>query len=354
VEIAMIERPDTLSPNASAIIRGMSFDAETKKQRAFSFGDIERELADPRVFSWIDVQAADISALNDVLGILAIDLVLVSHFDRPEILPRIIERGDCLAFYLYEIVNPESYLDTSRELEEIELARAIVVLGASYIITFHRRRVDAVEYVHRTCEENFQLAGATPNFVAFLLMNRCLYDYAHLNLANDNYLDMLEESVLLGDYHETAERIGVAAANILALKRVTTSLHIVLMLLATKRSRFVSDAARGSYGDLLGNAGAVRASIDSSRDLLDGILGRIQADAANRTSDIARVLTVVSTIILPLSLIAGIYGMNFHYMPELETAQGYFVVLAAMAILAGALLVAFWRLGWLGSERPKP
>jgi magnesium transporter len=226
------------------------------------------------------------------------------------------------------------------------------VLGHDYIITYHRRPLEAVDYVKATCAANFELVGESPNFIAFLFLHRCLYDYSHLNLANDNFLDLLEEAALAGDHERQAAQICVAGSNILTLKRLTTSLHIVLMLMATKRSPFVSDAARASYNDMLQNAASVRASIDSSRDMLDGVVGSIQADAANRTSEIARVLTVVSTIILPLTLIAGIYGMNFENMPELKTETGYFVVVGVMVALAAILLGIFWWLGWFG--RPTP
>jgi magnesium transporter len=84
---------------------------------------------------------------------------------------------------------------------------------------------------------------------------------------------------------------------------------------------------------------------------LDGIVGNIQAGAANKTNEIARVLTVVSAIILPLTLIAGIYGMNFQNMPELKSERGYFIVLSIMAVVAIILLTIFWRLGWIGTGR---
>jgi magnesium transporter len=100
---------------------------------------------------------------------------------------------------------------------------------------------------------------------------------------------------------------------------------------------------------MLRNALAIREAVDSSRDLLDGILSGVQAAAANRTSEIARVLTVVSSIMLPLTLLAGIYGMNFDNMPELKWELGYFGVLGAMAALGLALVGVFWRLGWLGT-----
>jgi magnesium transporter len=179
-----------------------------------------------------------------------------------------------------------------------------------------------------------------------------LYDYAHLNLANDNFLDALEADVLTGNKAELASKISTAGFNILTLKKLAASLHIVLMQLVSKRSPFVSDEARGSFGEMIQNTIAVRAAIDSSRDLLDGVVRSVQARAASRTSEIARLLTVVSTVILPLTLIAGIYGMNFENMPELRSKSGYFVVLAFMGILACFLMIGFWRLGWLG-DKPK-
>jgi hypothetical protein len=149
----------------------------------------------------------------------------------------------------------------------------ILVLGTDYVITYHRRRLDAVDQVKATCVDSFQLAGKTPGFIAFLFLQRCLYDYAHLNLANDNYLDLLEGEPAAGGRGGVPESVGIAARNILTLKKLAASLHIVLMLLGTKRSRFVSDEGRNSFLEMLRNALAIREAIDSSRDLLDGILG---------------------------------------------------------------------------------
>jgi magnesium transporter len=334
--------------NREAVFHGVSFDPKRQTARAFTHEGLAEELRDPDVFSWIDIQGPDIGALNDVLRRLDLDLVLVSHFDAPEVLPRIVERSDCLAFYLYEVESPERHLDTRQGLAELVFHRLILVLGADYVITYHRRSLEAVDHVKATCVESFKLAGRTPGFIAFLFLQRCLYDYAHLNLANDNFLDYLEEGVLRGS-PALAEQISISGRNILTLKKLAASLHIVLMLLATKRSPFVSPEARAFFNEMLQSAASVRAAVDSSRDLLDGILASVQAAAASRTSEIARVLTVISGILLPLTVITGIYGMNFEHMPELRWPRGYFYVLAGMAGLAGGLLLAFRRLGWIGT-----
>lgn len=343
---------DTLQEKDKVRFHAVSFDPTARTCHVFSREELDRELDNPNVFSWIDIEASDIGVLNDVLASLEIDLVLLSHFDEPEILPRIVERSDCLAFYLYEIVNPERHLDTSHKLAEIDFARMIIVLGAHFVITYHRGNLDAVEHVKQTCEESFLLAGKTPGFIVFLFIQRCLYDYAHLNLANDNYLDLLESGVLANSHEVLAAQASVSGLNILTLKKLAASLHIVLMTIVTKKNKFISDEARESFGQMIQNAIAVRAAIDSSRDLLDGIISALSANAANRTSEIARVLTVVSAIFLPLTLIAGIYGMNFQNMPELHWSMSYFFVLGFMALLALILLLVFLRLGWVGRVKP--
>ncbi|HET7747609.1 MAG TPA: magnesium transporter CorA family protein, partial [Vicinamibacteria bacterium] len=332
------------------VFHGVSFNAKEHTTRSFTRADLDRELNDPAVFSWIDIQAPDIAPLNDVLRRWNIDLRLVSHFEEPEILPRIVERSDSLAFYLYEIEDPERHLDTSQGLSEIAFARMILVLGSDFVITYHRGRLDAVDEVKSTAEESFRLVGKSPAFVAFLFLQACLYDYAHLNLANDNALDRVQDRVGAGEADGVEEAIAIAGTNILTLKKLVASIHIVLMRLATKRSPFISNEARASFNDMLQNATAVRAAVDSSRDLLDGIVGSLQAAAAARTSDIARVLTVISGILLPLTVITGIYGMNFEHMPELRWPFGYFGVLALMAGVATGLLLVFRRLGWIGAR----
>lgn len=336
------------------LFHGVSFDTRDHTTRGFDRGALDAELANPDVFSWIDIQGPDIKALNEVLGHLDIDLVLSSHFDTPEVLPRIVERNDCLAFYLYEIEEPERHLDISHGLSEIEFHRLILVLGTDWVITFHKHSLDAVDYVKGACAESFRLAGKTPGFIAFLFLQRCLYDYAHLNLANDNFIDVLEEGVLQGSHEVLAEKISVAGRNILTLKKMVASVHIVLMLLAHKRSPFVSSEARASFAEMLQNALSIRAAVDSSRDLLDGVLAAVHAAAANRTSEIARVLTVLSGVLLPLTVITGIYGMNFEVMPELRHPYGYQLALGFMAVLAVGLFLGFRRLGWIGTGRSRP
>jgi magnesium transporter len=86
---------------------------------------------------------------------------------------------------------------------------------------------------------------------------------------------------------------------------------------------------------------------ESYRDLVGSLFDIHFSVVANRTNDVMKTLAVLSAIILPLSLIAGIYGMNFEYMPELKSPVGYFATLAVMALIGIVLMIYFWRRGWI-------
>lgn len=336
-------------------MHAIGFHRGDQSVRPFEVADLEAKLADSEHIAWIDIQDPDIAPLNAILRRIGIDRVQLGHFDEPEVLPRIIEHEKCLVFNLYEIADPECHLDTSHGLRELEVHRLLLIIGSGFVLTYHRLPLDVVDHVKATCADSFRRWGRTPGFIMFLFLQRCLYDYANLNLANDNYLDHLEDELVTGDPRELARGVSVASGNILTLKKLAASLHIVLMLLGTKRSVFVSDEARASYQEMNQNVVAVRAAIDSSRELLSGVLGAVQARATQRTGEIARVLTVVSAIVLPLTLITGIYGMNFENMPELRWTHGYFWLLGALAGTAAILIGIFWKLGWFSNRlRPPP
>ncbi|NJL83995.1 MAG: hypothetical protein HC890_15660 [Chloroflexaceae bacterium] len=93
--------------------------------------------------------------------------------------------------------------------------------------------------------------------------------------------------------------------------------------------------------------------VENDRELAANILDLYQSALANRMNEIMKVLTIIATIFIPLTFIAGVYGMNFENMPELHTRNGYFVVLGMMAILGFGMFAWFIRKGWLSRSRKK-
>jgi magnesium transporter len=87
--------------------------------------------------------------------------------------------------------------------------------------------------------------------------------------------------------------------------------------------------------------------IDANKQILDGLTNLYYATQGQRMNEIMKILTVVSAIFIPLTFIAGVYGMNFTHMPELQYTYGYYVVISGMFLMGISLLIFFWKRGWL-------
>lgn len=103
--------------------------------------------------------------------------------------------------------------------------------------------------------------------------------------------------------------------------------------------------------DLYDHTFRIGETIDVERDLASSTMEAYLSVVANRTNDIMKVLTIISTVLLPMNFIAGVYGMNFRNMPEIEWHYGYAYAVALMLLFAGTMLIGFWRKGWLGQSR---
>lgn len=327
------------------------FNAQTKEADPIDSLRFEALWKESSGFFWIDINNPDITALSEFLSSMGIPCVWTDHFTSPEILPHLHDTTTAISFYLYDIQNAESLGDTSKDLHEFVHVPLLVILATRFVITYHHESIDLINYIKRDYISNFKLAGKTPGFLAFLLFQHALYNYARLNLMNDNFLDDLEFGLITGNPSDNIPRISTAGYNILTLKKLNANLHIILLMLVSKKSYCISEEARQAFEIILDETISIRASVDSSRDLLDSIIGSIDAEASRKTSEIIRVLTITSCIFMPLTLITGIYGMNFHLIPGLDWDYGFYAAITGMLGLAAGFLYLLRRLGWLGEVR---
>lgn len=182
--------------------------------------------------------------------------------------------------------------------------------------------------------------------------------YSLIDTIVDGYysvLDTLENEVLA--IEDTLYRNGAhlpAKAKIFKLKRLVNDFkHRVLPLREAvtrfyrAESELIDQSNRLYFRDLVDHVAQILDTLDNQRDLLANMEAYYQAEAANRLNNVMRLLTVISTIFIPLSFIAGVYGMNFDNMPELHTTYGYFILLGIMFCLMITMLVWFRVKKWI-------
>jgi magnesium transporter len=105
------------------------------------------------------------------------------------------------------------------------------------------------------------------------------------------------------------------------------------------------------YRDIYDHIGRVTDLAENYRDLITGALDAYLSVVSNRLNEIMKVLTIFSAIMLPLTFIAGVYGMNFDNIPELHTRYGYYGVWVVMIAITTGMLLMFWKRGWIGKQR---
>jgi len=181
--------------------------------------------------------------------------------------------------------------------------------------------------------------------------------YALVDVLVDNYfivledieeeIEKLEESVLETQDSKIKSRIHMLKKELLVIRKSIAPLREAISRLSKTDSLFVSENTAIYIRDLYGHTIQIMDVVESFRDLLNGLQDLFISEVSFKMNQVMQVLTIVSTIFIPLTFLAGIYGMNFENIPELHWQHGYFMLLALMFAILMALLFFFKRKNWL-------
>jgi magnesium transporter len=230
-------------------------------------------------------------------------------------------------------------------------------VGANYVVTFLEDPGDCFEPVRRRLRESDGLIrrrGA--DYLAYALLDAAVDAYFPLLEQFGERLETLEDDVILRPEPAVVARIHDAKQDLRVLRRILWPLREAMNELARDQSKLVGDEARVYFRDLYDHTVQLIDLVETYREMGSDLTDLYLSALSNRMNEIMRVLTIIATIFMPLSFVVGIYGMNFDTsasrwnMPELRWAFGYPAVLTLTAVIAGGMLVFFYRRGWLGRQ----
>lgn len=160
-------------------------------------------------------------------------------------------------------------------------------------------------------------------------------------------IEELEDAVVTTPRPETVREIHQLKREVILLRKAVWPLREVIGALERRESRLISETVVVYLRDLYDHTIQVIDTIEASRDMLAGMLDVYLSSISNRMNEVMKFLTIIGTIFIPLTFIAGLYGMNFQNMPELHWQWGYYACLFLMTIVAVFLLLYFKRKRWL-------
>lgn len=264
-------------------------------------------------------------------------------------IPKVEDFGD----YVQLVMHGVREEDVDGRDVPLALAEIDVIIGRNFLITHaHDETACAVAPVLAEVQRNGRLLKKGPAWVAHSIIDRMVDEYLPVVNRFEAQITEIEDTILEGtmqdDERATMRRILRIKRSLQMLRRTTISQREILLRLARAEFDEIPREALPFYRDIYDHFTRVTEMVDGYRELATGLIEAHFSIQSQQMNEIMKRLTLISTIMLPLTLIAGIYGMNFKKVfPELDWEYGYFYALGLMATVAGGIFTWFKRRRWL-------
>ena len=231
--------------------------------------------------------------------------------------------------------------------DRLELRELNIFLGKNYLVTVHSRPIRAIATASRLWHEWTDRAEQGAGLLAYLLIDGIVDDYLPLLDIMSDRMDDLEDSIF-GEWRaEAIEEIFSIKKKLLYLRRAITPLRDVFNMLLRREQPIFPRETHVYFQDVFDHLIRVADTIDTLRDMLGSTMDAYLSVSGNRMNKVMKRLTSISTILMSVTLIAGIYGMNFALMPELRWRYGYVFALGSMVVVGLALYVYLKKIKWI-------
>lgn len=252
--------------------------------------------------------------------------------------------------YLFIVVHGINHVVESDVVETAELA---FFLGRNFVVSNHSFPLYSVEAVRQKVESDGPPMRHGADFLAHALIDALVDNVLPTIDRIDEAADAIEEEIVRNPQKSTIEAIMKLKRSTLRIHRVMAPQREVLNRLSRGEFPLIREAAQIFYRDIYDHVARIEDLNQTLRDRADYALATYLSSVANRQNEVMKVLSIVAAIFLPLTLVAGIYGMNFENMPELKVPWAYFAVLGFMGIVIIGVIWWFWVRNWIGWGRKR-
>jgi magnesium transporter len=318
-----------------------------KIEEGFTVDQLPELLKDPSIVIWVDMESPTEVDERVLLDVFKFHPLTVEDCRENRHYPKIEE---CPG-YLYFIVHGVRADTSPDHFNTIELDG---FLGKNYVITYHHDMFRSINNVKQLLRTSPILCRRGPAFLCHQILDQIVDFYSPVLDDFDDRIDHLEEVIfnLKQPNNQILSQITELKRGVLRLRRISVKqMDVILRMSRGEFANLIPEDMRPFYRDVHDHLTRVVDLAENYRDLISGSLEAYLSVVSNRMNEIMKVLTIFSAIMLPLTFIAGVYGMNFDNMPELHSRYGYFATIAVMIVVALIMLFFFWWRGWLGNRR---
>jgi len=297
--------------------------------------------------TWINIdglhQVDVLEKLGSCYGIHPLVLEDILTDQRPKV-----EDYDDYIFIVLKMLYYNENGDDTLGDTKIDVDQVSMILGPNFIISFKEKEVDVFNPLRdrlRMARGRIRKQGA--DYLAYSMMDSIVDHYFVIMEKLGERFEELEDSVVANPEPGILPTIYNLKRDMLFMRKSVWPLREAISRLQRTDSHLVSETTKIYLRDVYDHTIQVIENIETFRDMSASLLETYLSSLSNKLNEVIKLLTVISTIFIPLTFLAGVYGMNFRYMPELESPWGYPAILILMLLVVVVMLTYFRRKEWI-------
>ncbi|WP_166242631.1 magnesium/cobalt transporter CorA [Paenibacillus turpanensis] len=247
-----------------------------------------------------------------------------------------LDHYDGYHFFVFHSVNPATL--AAREVD--------LFLGSNYVVTFHQEEVAELDEVWKRFSENDRMRGEGAITCMYMILDKLVDYYFPCVQRLEDELAEVGEHGRRHPVHLIMDRLYEIRINVLKLRKTIIPMRDLLYRIVNSQKIEGMEHHVAYFKDIHDHLLKLSEMLESNREMSSDIRDSYLSLNSYRMNSIMKTLTVITTIFMPLTFIAGVYGMNFQYMPELEWENGYYIVLSGMLVIGIGMYWWFKRKGW--------
>ena len=330
------------APEAGEVrIRGIQYTETTFEEIGVPDKDTLPQLQEKGGIIWLQVdgvhQPEKIAALGETFSLHSLTQEdILNTGQRPKI-----EDFDTYLFLVGKIL---SYDDTTATVQEKHFC---LVLMEQVILSFHEAGTNIFAAVEtRLQKSNSKIRKKNTDYLAYALLDAMVDNYFLVLEKIGAEIEELEEEILTEPTRDTLEWLHFLKRELMVLRKSVWPLRDVINSLIRSDSDLILEDTLKYFMDVYDHTMQIIETLEAYRDVTASLFDISLSAISNRMNEVMKVLTVIATIFIPLTFIVGIYGMNFHYMPELAWKWGYFAILGIMFLMGSGMALYFKKKDW--------
>jgi magnesium transporter len=324
-----------------------SFYAVEKDEANHFVNDFVESEIDNDYVSWLNFHSLeDRESIEKICLKLGVDKLSIESIYNDIRRPKVEEYPNYMFFTV------KSALPGNLALSTLDQEQITFILGNNYLISFQEKSSDHFTNVRDRIEKSKgKIRSKGTDFLLFRMLEAIIDNYFEVLERIADNIALIDTKLHISENKAIFKEIEIEKRRLIELRKIVQPMRDITMQLEHSESVLLDQTNFYYFSNLKSACISALEEIDANKQILDGMSNLFYAAQGQRMNEIMKMLTVVSSLFIPLTFIVGVYGMNFEFMPELKWKSGYFVVWGVMLLLILGLMIYFTKKGWLKRDR---